>query len=82
MTEFHDVEFETTAFWGAKGNKKLFKGLYIENKWKFEEYPILGFDFNEINNKTSYQLELSIKMLLYDFFKTNRLNKPSSDDIS
>ncbi len=65
-----------------KRNKKLFKGLYIENKWKFEEHPVLGFDFNEINNKTSDQLESSIKRLLYDFFKTNHLNTPDSEDIS
>ena len=64
-----------------KGNKKLFKGLYIENKWKFEEHPVLIFDFNEINNQTCDQLESSIRILLDDFFRTNHLKSVNSDDI-
>jgi hypothetical protein len=30
------------------GNKELFEGLYIYDKWQFEEYPIIRISFNEI----------------------------------
>lgn len=30
------------------GKKELFEGLYIYDKWKFEEYPIIRIDFNAL----------------------------------
>ncbi len=31
-----------------RGNKDLFKGLFIYDKWPFEPHPVIIFDFNEI----------------------------------
>ena len=30
------------------GKKELFEGLYIYDKWQFEEYPIIRIDFNAV----------------------------------
>jgi hypothetical protein len=44
-----------------KGNEKYFKGLYIHNKWDWNEtYPVILIDFGKISNKTSEKLEASI----------------------
>jgi hypothetical protein len=36
-----------------KGRKELFEGLYIHDKWEFEEYPIIRISFSEIGYRTS-----------------------------
>ncbi|MDX8431591.1 MAG: AAA family ATPase [Candidatus Algichlamydia australiensis] len=44
-----------------KGNKELFKGLEIyKSNYKWEKYPILHFDFAQILNTTSDQLEAGL----------------------
>jgi len=35
-----------------RGNKNLFEGLYIYNKWSFEPHPVIIFDFNGISHET------------------------------
>ena len=32
-----------------EGNKELFKGLYIYDKYDFKPYPVLHFDFNNMD---------------------------------
>ncbi len=32
-----------------EGKKHLFKGLYIEDKWEWKEYPVIRIDFSAIN---------------------------------
>ncbi len=44
-----------------KGNKELFKGLWIEDKWEFKPHPVLLFDFNGIGNKTPDVLDYSLR---------------------
>jgi len=39
------------------GNKELFQGLYIYDKWHFKKYPIIKIDFNEIKRNTPEILE-------------------------
>jgi hypothetical protein len=34
-----------------KGEKELFKGMYIYDKWEFEEYPIIRMSFSNIGYK-------------------------------
>ena len=34
------------------GNKELFKGLWIYDKWDFKPHPVLVFDFNKIMNRS------------------------------
>ena len=43
------------------GNKKLFEGLYIYDKWHFEKHPVILFDFNGIKSKTPDILEEELK---------------------
>jgi hypothetical protein len=43
-----------------QGKKELFKGLFIEDKWDFEEYPIVRISFSAIayeNNRLSEAIE-------------------------
>jgi len=50
-----------------KGNKKLFEGLYIYDKWDWnEEYPIIHLDFAGRTSKNPEMLELSIDKFLND----------------
>ena len=44
------------------GNKELFKGLWIENKWDFEEHPVLHLDFTELEYE-----ELGLKKALDEY---------------
>jgi hypothetical protein len=62
------------------GNKELFKGLYIENKWDFDSYPVLVFDFNEINNSDPEKLYSTLQFRLKDFYKQHLLSVPESND--
>ncbi len=35
-----------------RGNKELFEGLFIYDKWPFEPHPVIIFDFNGIGHET------------------------------
>ncbi len=43
-----------------QGQKTLFKGLYIYDKWDFKKYPLLWFNFSGISNDTPEILKASI----------------------
>jgi len=48
-----------------EGNKPLFKGLYIENQWDFEnKYPVLRISFGAGVNKNTAELNRSIRWIL------------------
>lgn len=48
-----------------EGKKEVFKGLYVyDQKWEWEEYPIIKLDFNEIPNENRDVLEKSINKKL------------------
>ena len=48
-----------------EGNKALFKGLYIEDKWDFEhKYPVLRISFGAGVNKSVETLERSLLWIL------------------
>ena len=36
-----------------RGHKELFEGLYIYDKWVFEEYPVIRITFSDIGYRTS-----------------------------
>ena len=46
-----------------QGKKELFEGLYIYDKWKFEEYPIIRISFSDIGYR-EIGLELAIDIKL------------------
>ncbi|WP_067092506.1 ATP-binding protein [Methanobrevibacter curvatus] len=48
-----------------KGNKELFKGLYIYDKWDWtNSYPVIHLDLGEIGHKTPDKLEASLDFYL------------------
>jgi len=50
-----------------RGNKELFKGLYIHDKWVLKEsHPIIKLDFGEISHDSSSNLRLSLIKFLND----------------
>jgi len=55
------------------GNKELFRGLYIYDKWHFKKYPIIKIDFNEIKKDTPIILEKSLIERLQEIYAENNL---------
>ena len=43
-----------------RGNKELFEGLWIYERWNFEPHPVVIFDFNEIRHDTPQNLEKAL----------------------
>ena len=50
-----------------RGNKELFEGLWIYNKWDFEPHPVIIFDFNSIDRETTEVLKEGLKFNLLDW---------------
>jgi len=42
------------------GNKELFQGLYIYDKWHFKKYPVIKIDFNEIKKDSKEIFEQNL----------------------
>ena len=42
------------------GDKELFKGLYIYDKWQFKKHPVIRVDFSKIDFKTDGELSRSL----------------------
>jgi hypothetical protein len=50
-----------------KGNKKLFKDLYIYDKWNWNEnFPVIHLDFGNIDYENPERLELSLEDFVMD----------------
>ena len=49
------------------GNKELFKGLWIYDKWDFKPHPVLVFDFNSIDRENPEILRGAIQLTLEDW---------------
>jgi len=63
-----------------KGNKKLFEGLYIYEKWNWEKTnPIIYIDFTNLNFETTERLELSFNSILKDIADENNIKIPGND---
>ncbi len=50
-----------------RGEKELFRGLYIYDKWEFEPYPVILFDFNGISHDTPDNFKLGLYEKLEEF---------------
>ena len=55
----------STLYYLFKGKKELFKGLFIEDKWKFEEYPVIRISFSSLAYEDG-KLEIALKNELHD----------------
>ncbi|MDR0399215.1 MAG: ATP-binding protein [Endomicrobium sp.] len=57
-----------------KGNKEVFKGLYIYDKWDWSKtYPVIHLDFAEIQYATIEQLEISLDKFLNDLAREENI---------
>ncbi|KZX15805.1 putative AAA-ATPase [Methanobrevibacter cuticularis] len=62
------------------GNEKLFEGLYIYDKWDWEEtYPIIHLDFTKLNFNTPKNLEKSLNTFLTKLAKDNGINLTNNE---
>jgi hypothetical protein len=53
-----------------KGEKKLFKGLYIQDKWNWEEiYPVIRIDFGDTQVRNKVELEKELKAIIIEIGK-------------
>jgi Predicted AAA-ATPase/PD-(D/E)XK nuclease superfamily len=64
--------FLSTLNYLFQGEKELFKGLYVYDKWKFEEYPIIRISFSNIGYRTM-GLVNAISNELLDISKNNNI---------
>ena len=66
-----------------KGNKELFEGLYIYDKWDWSETnPVIHLDFAEINYKTSLKLEADLLDLMSETAKRHNIELTANNLIS
>ncbi|MDR1243780.1 MAG: AAA family ATPase, partial [Endomicrobium sp.] len=66
-----------------KGNKEIFEGLYIGDKWDWsKKYPVIHLDFAEIGYKNSDELEKSFNVFLDKTAKRNNVEITKSAPIS
>jgi hypothetical protein len=50
-----------------KGNKKLFEGLYIYDKWDWNrQYPVIRIDWTRISHATPEEMKISLRRYLRD----------------
>jgi hypothetical protein len=63
-----------------KGNKNLFKNLYIYDKWNWEDnFPVIKVDFGEISHDSSSNLKLSLIKFLKDTATTENIELEDID---
>ncbi|MDR2437190.1 MAG: AAA family ATPase [Endomicrobium sp.] len=65
-----------------KGNKKIFEGLYIYDKWDWSKTnPVIHLDFTEIGYKSSDELERSLNIYLDGIIASQSLRVEKSAPI-
>jgi hypothetical protein len=53
-----------------RGNKSLFEGLYIYDKWDWSrQYPVVKIDWTRITHSTPEKMEVSLCSYLQDIAK-------------
>jgi hypothetical protein len=64
-----------------KGQKELFRDLYIYDKWDFKKFPVLWFDFNGIAHDTPDNLKKSLEQKLYKYARQYELTLSSDEPL-
>ena len=60
----------STFYYLFKGKKELFKGLFIEDKWEFDDYPVIRISFSNIGYREiplDQALELELLEIAKDY---------------
>ncbi len=64
-----------------RGNKELFKGLYIYDKWDFKPHPVLLFDFNSVSCENPEALRKGLTFYLKEHAKDYEVELPHGDTL-
>ncbi|NUU95804.1 ATPase AAA [Marinitoga sp. 1135] len=65
----------STFYYLFKGEKELFKGTYIYDKWDFKEYPIIKLDMSD-NTLTTYEEFIeSLNKMIEDIYEDYEIPK-------
>ncbi|MDR3292330.1 MAG: ATP-binding protein, partial [Methanobrevibacter sp.] len=57
-----------------KGEKELFKNLYIQDKWNWEDkYPVIKLDMTKVNSETANDLKITLKEMLKNVANKNNI---------
>ena len=70
----------STFFYLFKGEKELFEGTYIYDKWEWKEYPVIKISMTEINSTDAYSVERTLLLKLERIYEEYGL-KVRTDDI-
>ena len=70
--------FLSTMDYLFQGEKELFKGLYVYDKWNFEPYPIIRISFSSIGYRTM-GLNKALSSELQDIAQKNKISLISTE---
>ena len=62
----------STMYYLFKGEKELFKGLYIYDKWEFDEYPIIRLDISKLTTINLSTIISSLRKTLIKYYEKIR----------
>ncbi|BBE31077.1 ATPase AAA [Tepiditoga spiralis] len=69
----------STLYYLFKGEKELFKGTYIYDKWEFKEYPVIKIDMSD-NTLTTYEEFIeSLKDKINKIYKEEGITPTTKD---
>jgi len=54
----------STLYYLFKGEKELFEGTWIYDKWEWQEYPVIRIDLTDIKTETVEKVEFGLKLIL------------------
>ncbi|KLO21648.1 hypothetical protein X275_08555, partial [Marinitoga sp. 1197] len=70
----------STLYYLFKGEKELFKGTYIYDKWEFKEYPVIKLDMSDNTMNNIEKFEKSLNNTLDKLYKEYNII-PDIDDV-
>jgi hypothetical protein len=70
----------STLHYLFQGKKELFKGLFIEDKWDFQEYPVIKISFSNIGYENG-NLNMAIHDELIQIAKTYQIELTSGEKV-
>ncbi|GAA5819546.1 MAG: AAA family ATPase [Methanobrevibacter sp. CfCl-M3] len=63
-----------------KGEEKLFKGLYIHNKWNWKDkYPVILLDMSAVNSESGKKLKTGLKELIKSVANENNITLENTE---
>ncbi|NUU95785.1 ATPase AAA [Marinitoga sp. 1135] len=69
----------STFYYLFKGEKELFEGTYIYDKWDFKEYPIIRLNLLKAKSENTEKLKESLTKIIIQEGKRNGINIEETD---